>query len=426
MNDLADALSLNEFKAWSEFESSRETFFKRGALLRVPVPANVTDTMLRTLVDAVSERHALLRTNYLAGEGAPVTLERFDHEIRVADACAYPVDGLYPDHLEPVDLVRIWLTPGQDNGRILYFDLNEMITDTGSTARLDADISAFLGGPYGPEPPANWAEPLAPTYRDFAVEQRFQPIPAEHIDHWTTSLAGLPPEGTIPDEGPDPSGDTAGERVWVLPDELTATFRHLCKRHRVSGFMTAVGLMSVAFGALWDLSDVAVATAASARPAAFRHVLGNFNNNVILRTPVKRTTSVSAAVDLARGIVLAALRHPIHHVRLLEMLGQAAPPPIRVHYLTVSDHYHKLLDDKPSGAEWVEPAEFPGWPLEVGFAEDSARRIAIWLQYDPRRFTHARVALILRALRELLQALAAERDPDVSWLANRLGTVSAQ
>ncbi|MEV0289182.1 condensation domain-containing protein [Kribbella sp. NPDC050820] len=416
-------LSFNEEQAWTEFGADRETFFKRGALLRVPLRDEVCDLALRRLVNDLTQRHPLLRTAYRAADGIGVARElpAFHHEIRRADACEYPVDGLYPDRLGPEDLVRIWLTPGPDGGRVLYFDMNEMVVDTGSTARLDQDVTQYLSGPGGPARPANWAAVPSPTYRDFATRQRAGDVAADDLIYWRTTLKGMPASGTLPDEGADPSGDVAGERVWVLPDELTGTFREICRRHRTSGFMTAVGLVSVVFSALWDLPEVTLATASSLRPGDFQEVVGNFNSNVVLRTATGPSTSVSEAVDSARRTVLGALRHPVHHRQLRSLLG-VEPAPARVHYLASSDHYHKLLDSKPAGAEWAEPAEFPGWPLEVGFAEDSAHRIAIWLQYDPRRFTHERVASMLAGFRVLLTALADGRDATVHWVGGRAAT----
>lgn len=425
MNPPESALSYNELKAFSEFQEDRDTFFKRGALLRVPLDPSISDESVRELVDALSERHPLLRTSYHPnGSGAaPVVHPSYHHAIRVADACAYPVDGLYPDHLEPEDLVRIWLTPGE-SGRILFYDMNEIITDTGSTARLSQDVNDFLDAPGGPAVPAGWQSPLDRTYRDFAADQRSAAVPAGHLDYWQSTLAQLPPTGTIPDEGPDPSGDTAGERVWMLPDHLTATFRGLCRQHRASGFMAAVGLVSLTFAALWDIDDVVTATAGSMRPGDFGEVLGNFNNNVILRQRVPADTPISQVIDDARTVVLGALRHPVHHLKLAELLTLSSPAPVRIHYLTADAHYHTLLDSKPSDAEWVEPAEFPGWPLEVGFAEDRAHRLAIWLQYDPRRFTHHRVATILQGLRLLLTAIAEGGDPTAAWLSGHMPTTA--
>lgn len=408
-------LSYSEERAWHELHADRDTFFKRGSLLAVPIVDDAGADALRDLVDTLARRHEILRTAYRSGRRH--VLPFYEHEIRRADRPAYPVDGLHEAHVMPEDLVRIWLTPAPEGGRTLYFDLNEMITDMGSMARLSTEIGQVLGTEPGPLP-----APPAATYAEFAVEQRGVPLSDATLAFWRQALEGMGANGSIPDEGPDPSGDVAGESVLMLPDEGTAGFRAFCKRHRVSSFSAAAALVGVALAALWDLDDLTLTTAASARPARYDRVLGNFTNNVLLRCRLAGGATLAGAARAARTTVVSALRHPAPLRKLAEALPGLGEPPVRVHYLATGTHYYKLLDSRPSGAAWREPAEFPGWPLEVGFAEDSRQRIAIWVQYDPRRFRHARVEELLFCLRALaVEACPAGGETEgAAWLQDRL------
>jgi hypothetical protein len=259
------------------------------------------------------------------------------------------------------------------------------------------------------------------TYAEFAREQRGEPLPDATLEFWKRTLDGMPAGGGIPDEGPDPSGDTAGEQVLILTDECTAGFRRLCREHRMSSFMGVGAVASVALAALWDVTDLTLTTAASTRPAVYREVVGNFANNVLLRFAVNPGTTLSAAAGNARAVVMGALRHPAPVFKIADAIGEPiTPPPARIHYLASGAHYYKMLDSKPTGARWKEPAEFPGWPMEIGFAEDSRKRVAIWMQYDPRRFHHARVDQIIFCCQVLLEAAARGQDVDVTWLRDRL------
>jgi Condensation domain len=266
------------------------------------------------------------------------------------------------------------------------------------------------------------AEPLTATYAEFAIEQRLEALPDSTLEYWKKTLDGMRPQGSIPHEGPDPSGDTAGERVLVLPDECTAGFRQFCQAHRMSSFMAVAALVNVSLAAMWDLTDITLTTAASTRPARYRDVLGNYTNNVLLRSAVPPSTTLFEAAAAARGTVLGALRHPAQLQKIAEAVdGSLDAPPIRIHYLASNAHYYKMLDSKPSGASWKEPAEFPGWSLEVGFAEDSRRRVAIWMQYDPRRFQHDRIQELVYCCRTLLEACATgDQSVNVAWLKDRL------
>jgi hypothetical protein len=353
-------------------------------------------------------------------DGAPAreVLPSFRHELRVCEKVPYPFDGEHEDELTPDDLTRVWLTPGPRGAGMLYLDLKEMIADMGSGARLSAEVEQLLG-----RRPGRLVAAPAATYAEFALEQRREPLADATARFWRETLEGMPPQAAISDEGPDPSGDIAGERAMMLPDAGTAGLRELCRRHRVSSFMAVDALVRIALAELWEVDDLTLVTAASTRPARYENVIGNFGNNVLLRSRLAPGTTLGQAAEAARGTVLAALRHPAQLGRIAELVELPEVPPVRVHYLATTSHQHNhMLDSKPTGATWKEAARFPGWSLEVGFAEDSRRRVAVWTQYDPRRFHHARIERLMNALWTLLVEACASGDfgVDAGWVRRRL------
>jgi Condensation domain len=413
-------LSYSEERFWQEFGADRQTFIKRGTLLEVPLDDGVETQALRGLVDTVTERHENLRTAYEAVDGVAVrrVLPSYHHDIVVCDKVPYPFDAESPTHLTPYDLARFWLTESPRGRRMFYLDLKEMIADMGSGARLSAEVEQTLG-----RSPGRPVGPPAATYAEYAVEQRREAMPEATARFWKETLEGMPAQSAIADPGPDPSGDIAGERAMMLPESGTAGFRDFCRRHRISSFMAVDALVRIALSALWDVNDVTLVTAASTRPARYENVLGNFGNNVLLRSRLAPGTTLAGAAEAARGTVLSALRHPAQLGKIAEVVDGLEVPPVRIHYLATTSHQHNhMLDSKPTGATWKEAARFPGWTLEVGFAEDSRRRVAIWTQYDPRRFHHARIERLMNALWTLLvEACAAGNDAaDAAWVQRRL------
>jgi non-ribosomal peptide synthetase component F len=210
----------------------------------------------------------------------------------------------------------------------------------------------------------------------------------------------------------------------VLPDELTEAVREVCRRHRTSPFMAVTALATVTLAVMSGERDVVLATAASTRPKQWPEVHGNFSNVVLLRTALPADPSFTDAARYSKATVLGALRNqPMPYLRLREVLATGEPPrpAIRVHYLAArAHHFGSTLDEKPSGALWREEADVPSWPLDLGFAEDSRQRIAVWTSYDARLFRHATVELLIERFRQVLGMVAADPDLTCTELSRRL------
>lgn len=413
-----DVVSYCEEAALREFMDDRATFFKRGALLAVPVPSGVDRAALESLVAAITNRHAIFRTAYdtTAGELSRHILDSFPHQLVAAD---HPADSSSPGedraYLMPDDLLRFWLTRGPDGARVLSVQLNEMITDPWSCARLRRELEDLFAGGSGAAGRTGAAGPAgAPPlgYADYARYERSRPMAAETARYWRRTLVGVEEECCRPGrDGPDPSGDIAGEWVRILPDHLTQVVRELCRRERVSPFVLVTAIVNMAVAALYGVRDIVLCTAASTRPPRWADVQGNFSNLLPLRTKLPANPTFADVIARSRDTVLGALRHqPAPYLELAALL-ELPVPAIRIHYLPHRAHHYSALDSRPSGAAWREDPEFAGWPVDVGFAEDVHGRVAVWASYDPRQYRHATVAKLVEAGSVLLELAAAGAGP---------------
>jgi hypothetical protein len=265
-------------------------------------------------------------------------------------------------------------------------------------------------------------EPLPFGYSDFAREQRGHPLPDRIADFWRQQLDGLDAPDYLEEDGPDPGGDIAGERVVVFSDDMTEALRGLCRDRRVTPFMAAVALVNTVLAVRSGSRDVAVSTTTTTRPGKWSSVQGNFSNVLLLRTTLPADPTFSQVLDLSRAGVFAALRHqPMPYLQLQDVLGRPLPEtPVRVHYLPHQAHHYRLLDSKPSGDAWIEDAVFAGHPMEIGFAEDKRGRFAIWLSYDPARYTHRNAGELLDSCCQALRVACADPALTVSQLAGRI------
>jgi hypothetical protein len=293
-----------------------------------------------------------------------------------------------------------------------------MITDPWSCARLRAELDLLGRGDS-----AALAR-LPASYADYALAERERPLPGHMAGYWRRQLAGIAAAAPgFPPDGPDPGGEAAGERIMILPDHLTDALRSLCRSNRTSPFMVVTALVNMTLAALHGTRDITLATMASTRTSKWADVHGNFSNVTVLRTMLPANPSFTEALAGTRETVLGALAHqPVPYLQLGEVTEGPLPrPPIRVHYLPArAHHYSSALDARPSGAGWREETEFAGWPLDLGFAEDSRRRVAIWTSYDLRQFSHAAVGNLIECCSRLLGMVAADADLTCRDLGQRI------
>lgn len=416
-----DLLSYHEEAAWEEYLHSPDTFANRALVLSVDLPPDAGPGYARELLTRITSRHEILRTGYqlVDGSGRRVVHDGFAHAVGGPQGGELPSIGRSRSRLDPGDLVRARLVDGPGGRGRLSLELSSMITDAWSAARLRRELTELVAAaPVGATP-----VPDGPVtgYSAYAREQRDQPLPDDARGYWRGHLADLAGIGYLPADGPDPSGDPAGERIVLLPDELTRSLRQVGSRHRVSTFMAAVALVTTVLAAGSGARDVVLATAIGTRPTRWADVQGNFDVPVLLRNVLAPGVSFSDIVRSSRDTVLGGLTYQAHPRQLHEVVGQRLPqPPVRVSYLPRGFHHYTELDSKAAGESWREETSFATWPIEIGFVEDNRRRITIWLNYDATRYTHATMNRLLDRLLATIRLVADEVDLTYSAVAAHL------
>jgi hypothetical protein len=391
-------LSFSEELAWNEFKTDPELFFHRGAVLSADLPADAEPRDVQRILSDISTRHEVFRTAFETVRGQPArnVLPAFEHKVMEAAEPAYPLMGESSTDLSPDDLARVWLTPSPNGGKRVSIDINELITDSWSCAHLQVDLDMLAATCGSPVP----VLPVPPVgYSDFAREQRKQELPSELADYWRGNLSGMGQPAYIEFDGPDPSGDIAGERVVIFSDDMTAALRAVCQQRSLTPFMAVVALVKMVLTARSGARDVALSTMTGTRARKWTEVQGNFSNTLLLRSQLPDDPSFDDVLSLSRTEVLGALRHrDMPALQLREILGtEVSLPPVRVQYLPHRAHHYRILDSRPSGDAWIEDAVFAGFPMDIGFAEDRRNRVAIWMSYDPKLFTHDSAGKLLDA-----------------------------
>jgi Condensation domain len=422
-------VSYNEEAAWLESRLEPALFARRFLRVAAELPPELGAAAVRAVADRLVKRHPILRTAYTtqAGEPRRLVLDEYTHEIHDARAASLPRPGA---ELRPGDVVRVWQADGPPQ---MGFDLSEMVSDPWSCARLQGEMGALLAAVAAGDVPA--LEPLSATYADFAVEQRESVASDESArlrGYWLSQLRGAPAGAHLTPDGPDPSGDVAGERVCVLTEELMECLRTVTARHRLTPFMAVISLLVMVLAALSGDRDLAVATAMTSRPARWADVQGNFANTLVLRVVLPGEPAFADVVAAVRRTVLAGLAHrelPYLVVRkgqgeagARDLLGQ---PPLRIGYLANRGHQFTSLDRRAWGEEWTEECDFSPRPVDIGFAEDSRGRVALWVNYDATLFTHSLVKRLVDATWTVLRLAGADPGVTCAGLGEALGGLRA-
>jgi hypothetical protein len=413
-------VSHNEERAWIESQLTPDAFSRRRLSASVPLPPRASSAAIRQAVSHLTKRHEVLRTAYTSVAGRPCrsVLADWSHDVVESDGPAEPAASGPPAELLPPDLVRFRVASPSGQRR-LAVDLSEMVTDTWSCARLQHELTVLLDPPAS-GPPADLAP--AGSYAEFAAEQRRRMVteaPRHLRGQWLSRLRLSETPGQLAPDGPDPGGDVAGERILMLTDELMGCLGRVAARHRLSPFMVVVALLQMLLATRSPVRDIVLTTTAANRSPRWAEVQGSFANTVLLPCALPADPTFADVAVAARRSVLAGLAHQeLPYLLLKEALVREAirageepsldDPPIRIHYLSNRTHHFTVLDSRETGEQWTEDTDFAAWPIDIGFLEDGHRRVAVWVNYDARLFSHALVAGLVDGLWTTLRLVSGD------------------
>lgn len=358
--------------------------------------------VLRSCLDAVVDRHEVLRTTFAARRGVPVQMvgERCAADVVVVDCRdggAAAVDRAVRTELEcPFDLVdgplfRARLLLAAVDAGVLLLNMHHLVTDGWSVALLQDELVAMY-----PVLAAGGASPLGELplqYADFAVWQR-ESLTQERRQvlegFWRERLAGAPAYLNLPYDQ-DPSGVQSQEGSTLtlsLAPGLVTGLRALAREENSTLFMALLAAYKIALSRWTGQMDIALATPVSDRShARLEGLIGFFVNNLVIRTDLHGEPSFRDVVQRVREAVLDAQDH---QDLPFDLLVAAVRPPRRARQTpflqTSMVHQPESIAEYRLGDIAVQPvhAPLPGSPLELTFAfyEDAGIRLQIDYRVD--------------------------------------------
>nr|WP_228816308.1 non-ribosomal peptide synthetase [Nocardia transvalensis] len=319
-------------------------FDTAAAVYNIPAAIRLSGTLdVSALHEAVADlvaRHEILRTIYpetaegpvqqvLSPAEVPIDLaptaigeERVAHEVGRLVATGFDVTTEIP--------FRIRLFQLGATEFVLVFVAHHIAADGWSMGPLTRDLMLAYVARSGGVAPA-WA-PLPLQYADYALWQREvlgdendpSSIAGAQLSYWTTELADLPDEITLPADRPRPLAQSfaGGKTDFVVDAEVHGALAELARRNNATLFMVVHTALAVFLARMSGTDDIAIGTPIAGRgEAELDDLIGMFVNTLVLRSRVEAGLSFTELLAANRETDLRAFAHAdIPFERLVEAL----------------------------------------------------------------------------------------------------------
>jgi amino acid adenylation domain-containing protein len=339
---------------------------------------------LESALNALIERHEILRTTFAAREGEPVQIVHpaLSVRIRMTDLRGRAAEererllqalateeSVAPFDLSRLPLMRAALFRLDALEHVLIINPHHIIADGLSMPpllqELDAFYEAFRRGSGPPRLPA-----LAVQYGDFAAWQRqalAEPAAAaRQLEYWTQRLGGAPPVLELPRDRPRPARQSfEGSNVFFrLPAERLRELKALGAREGCTFFMTVLAAYQVLLHRYTGQAELVIGTPVAARNRReLEPLIGVLLNMVALRCDASGEPSFVQLLHRSREATLDAFSHGDLPLELLMERLRIERDPSR------NPIFQAALQMAPSSAVRLGDLQVESFEFDLGFAQ---------------------------------------------------------
>jgi len=277
-------------------------------------------------LDALIDRHDVLRTVFLAPNGTPkpVVLKRRPANMQFVDLQPLPdakreaearrLVKLYA--AEPVNLgrdpmFRFALFSLAEEEFLFYCMVHHIVFEGSSIGILYRDVAAFYnafvsaGAPNLPE--------LRVDYSDFAAWQR-RSLQGERLEalnqYWKKRLAGAPPVN-LPVDSARPAVHTmrGAKHFFVVPPDLLAAADTFFRQNGTTSYRALCAVFHVLLCCYSGCSDISIGTPCASRCRGIENLIGFFVNTVVLRVDSSDDPTFSRLIRKVDAALHGAIAH---------------------------------------------------------------------------------------------------------------------
>ncbi|MBD8529926.1 non-ribosomal peptide synthetase [Massilia sp. CFBP 13647] len=397
------------------------------------------DALVRSL-DAIVDRHAILRTRFAEIDGQAVQLadppgggwvvvEDIASEAQLRARHLAERGYCYDLAGEPLTRLRL-LRTAFDGQLVLLASFHHIVFDGWSMGVFFRELAQFYGAATGAAecaPPA----PLPIQFADYARWQRRHldgELMAGQLAYWERQLAGLPPLLGLPTDRPRPAEQSfRGATInFVVGAELVARLQELNRSCGSTLFMCLGAAFALLLGRYARQHDVAIGTpVANRQRSETEAMIGFFLNNLVLRFDLSAEGGASTFRTLLGATRAMALQAYANQDVPFEHLVERLNPVRSLAYAPLFQASISLVDTPVQAAAFpgiaLEPLQFAQCEGEAGVARYDLSLILSSLgdggllgsmEYSSDLFDAATIERMLGHFQGLLAAVA--RQPDLA------------
>ena len=420
-------LSFAQQRLWfiDEFEPGQASY--NSALpMRLTGPLDVA--ALTSALDGVVARHESLRTTFADIDGQGVQVVHPVAELampltdlsRSADTENALNRLLSDEYSRPFDLrqgplLRALLVRLSCEDHVLLITAHHIVTDGWSMGILVEELTTLYGAALRGEEAS--LPPLPVQYADFSVWQRDRLSGGalqEHLDYWTSQLAGVAPL-ELPADRPRPAVRTSAGAAheFVVPAEVTGRVVDLARRCDATLFMVLAAACQVLFHRWSGQEDIAVGTVVTGRDRPeLERIIGFFVNTVVLRATVDGRCTFRELLAQVRDTVLDAFAHQdVPFEKVVDELGvprDTSRSPLFQAMVVLHNGQRTLPAFRGLVAEPVGvSAQTANFDVSIDFVERDGELAGV-VEYNTGLFDAGTIARMAEHLGVLLAGIAAD------------------
>ncbi|MCU1259742.1 MAG: non-ribosomal peptide synthetase, partial [Bryobacterales bacterium] len=426
--DGALPLSFTQQRLWFLYQMEPES-----SLYNVPWAARMTGLVnaeaLETALNAIVQRHEILRTTYGTENDLPVQIVRTAAHIPLErrDLSLLPAAGreqearriLQEEYAKPFNLAsdivfRPMLLKLEERDHVIFVKTHHIANDGWSTGVMLSDLGVFYEAALAGVTPMLPELPI--QYADFAVWQRNWlrgEVLERQVAYWKNQLDGAPPVLLLPTDRPRPAvqGFRGATERTQISKALADQIGLLSRQEGVTTFITMLAAFQCLILYYTKQPDVVLGTDFAGRTNVETEALiGFFVNLMVVRTDLSRDPSFSELLVRVREVILGAHAHQdVPFDKLVEELqperSLSRNPLVQVLFVHLNT---------PGNSRPLPDIELSGFPLEgpskfdlAVFCRGGETGIAGAWVYNPDLFTAATIARMAGHYQTILQNIIA-------------------
>jgi condensation domain-containing protein len=285
------------------------------------------DVLARAL-EALTERHDILRTTYKVIDGRPAQLigpvqpmelnvvdlrERSPDEREARAQRVLKEESRFRFDLIEGPVMRVTVIKLTDNEHILMVNMHHVATDGYSRTAIYRDLTALYEAIAAGRPSP--LDPLPIQYADFAVWQRNWldgAAASGQVEYWKRNLAGAPSRLDLPSDFPRPPVRSyVGSNMSLMLDMATREgLRATARRSDSTLFVALLAVFAALLSRYSGQDDVVIGTPFAGRNRTeLESMVGYFINPLALRIDLSGDPTFDELIERARRTTLDAFAH---------------------------------------------------------------------------------------------------------------------